>query len=488
MKKSPATLFLELYVVARSWTASQRTSSIAPDATFQSLCNSLLNNDDGEEAYNSVSQLVSSKLVEESALRGRILAALTEIDKFVYAIHPRALSIPSLTSLPDWLRDVRASRNISGDYLSIGKDKLVPRGPLLRGARVPFSASADVLADRFSALSVVPATLEHDDRVIPITIKTVGVDPLSGVSATVLPGSEKVGYLPVVTDRADVEIRSVDRGGGVCASFGPAVHFDASQAAFEGITSMGGIDVAIMPELVFSEEHADNLARLLSSHSGGAPRLLVGATYSTRALSPEGQPWNECRILNGVGKEIWRQRKIWPAAVKQATAIAYGLPDLGSGSFMPEDNASSEEIIISDIDGFGRCLVLICQDIETPVLSTALIYKYQPDWVFVPIFDVSIDPGRWAHFRAVSLSSLSQARFIAVSNIAFSSKPDEGMGYAVGPKEPVEDGAASDIRRATIIVQRPSAAPPVFSVIQWRDGDWKQSSLTVSPTAVPSTR
>lgn len=481
MKKTPATLFLEQYIVARSWTASQRTSAILPDATYASLCNTLLSNDDGEEAYRLILQLMSGKIAEDEVLRGRVLGALSEIDKFVYAIHPRALSIPTLTRLPDWLRDVRAQRSISGHYVLVGNDQLIPRGPLLRGARIPFAASADVLADRFSALSVVPLNLEHDDRVIPITVKTIGVDPLAGVATTSRPGSEKVGYLPVITSRTDVDIKSVPRGGGFCASFGPAGHFDAGQVAFEGITSMGDIDVAVMPELVFSEQHADNLSRLLSAYSGKAPRLLVGATYSTSKLNPEGQPWNECRMLNGVGKEIWRQRKIWPAAVSQATAIAYGLPDFGYGSFLPEDNASSEEIIVSDVDGFGRCVVLICQDIETPVFSTALIYKYQPDWVFIPIFDVSIDPGRWAHFRAVSLSSLSQARFIAVSNIAFSSKPEEGMGYAVGPKEPVDGSGALDIKRATIIVKKPSSPHPAFSVIQWRDSDWEQSSLTVSP-------
>ena len=485
--KAPGLLFLQLYAQASTWSSSERASAHKPDTTFSDLCARFLNIDAGVEAYDKLLDLVQGKRFDKRTLRGRVLAALIAIDKYFYSIHPRAVLAPSSalsSGFPTWLRDARANRSIFGEYTRSEDKRLIARGPLSRQARDAHASSGDYLADHFSSLATVPFSVEHDGRRIKVLIQVVGPSPVSGVVRGRSPGSETVGFLPVATATGELEANPVTRSGRLFAAYGPAPSFEAARAALNGILELGGIDIVLMPELTFTEDHADQLAENLTSNHMPVARLIVSGTYSTTCVSEDGQPWNECRILNGLGAEIWRQRKLWPAGISQKTALSYRLPDPGSKSLTLEDNASGEELIIADVDNLGRCVVLICQDIETPVMAAEIALLFQPDWIFTPIFDISIDDGRWAHSRSFALSSLSPARFLAVTNTAFA-KADaspKNMGLAVGPKQGADPSEGEPGRVVAIIAQPDPPAHPIAS-IQWRSGNWHQSWLGSKPIA-----
>jgi hypothetical protein len=146
---------------------------------------------------------------------------------------------------------------------------------------------------------------------------------------------------------------------------------------------------------------------------------------------------------------------------------------------MMEDNASGSEIVVADIDGLGRCVVLICQDCEMPVAAPELFTAYQPDWVFTPIYDCSIDKGRWIHARAFGLSALSQARCVAVTHMGFA--PAGGaMGIAVGPKE-TASGHLDEVDRAVALVKISTATSSCAASVQWGATGWEQSWLYTKP-------
>jgi hypothetical protein len=478
----PASLFLDYYARARSWSGSQRATAPAPDLAFDDLAREFLKEDDAEIAAGRLADLVEGKSFAAATSRGRIIAAMRAIDDMFYQIHPRSLVGVVGPLVPRWLRDARLARFTNGEYGRAGPDRLIARGPLLRNARHLNASSGDLLSDYFAALAIAPLKLVHDGRNISLSMTVIDHNPFNGVPISATPGSETVGFLPLATVAGDIEAVDRMRAGRMFAAYGPASHFDAAAVAIEGLRALGGVDIAIMPELAMTEAHADKLATALIHERGPIARLIVTGTYSTSAVSPDGQPWNETRVLNSQGVELWRQRKLWAAGVGQMAAKRYGLSDPGPDALVLEDNAAGDDLVIADIDGLGRCVVLICQDCETPILGPMLLTHYQPDWVFTPIFDCTIDPGRWAHARAFSLSPLSQARFLAVTNMAFAGG-GANMGLAVGPKE-AAGHVADELDRAFALVTNPAPATPIVGKLQWRSGLWHQSWLEIRPATL----
>ena len=481
---TPADLFLNYYARAACWTGSQRATAVTPDLAFDDLARTFLSLDDGEEATKRLMSLVEDKACSIVAMRGRVLAALKAIDAAFYHIHPRALVGVTSPTVAGWLRDARLARFASGAYAHTGSHRLIARGPLLRDARHLHASSGDLLSDYFAALAVAPTRIEHDGRAIAIRMRMIDHNAFTGVSLAHNLGSETIGFLPLASNPGELVALPKKRNGRIFAAYGPTAGFDAAAAAMDGLLALGGVDIAIMPELALSEAHVDRLGAMLESETRTVARLIVAGSYSTSAVSDDGQPWNECRVLNSQGVELWRQRKLWTAGVTQGNAIRFGIPDPGVDTLTLEDNAAGDELVVADVDGFGRCVVLICQDCEMPVLVPAVFTAYQPDWVFTPIFDCTLDPGRWAHARTFGLSQLSQARCVAVTNMSFA-KAGANMGLAVGPKE-AAGSRADEIDRAVRVVTKPPHGSAMMATLTWRQGDWDQSWLEARPVSRPA--
>jgi hypothetical protein len=129
----------------------------------------------------------------------------------------------------------------------------------------------------------------------------------------------------------------------------------------------------------------------------------------------------------------------------------------------------------------GRCVILICQDIEARPLAEDLIRHFQPDWVFMPILDPGITVGRWAHQRTFSLSAVSQARFLVACSTTMVRWPDNcsdepACGLAVGPKEttPPDQG------RLHTLVSIVAGSSPGYATVTWGSGLWEKTTLSGS--------
>jgi hypothetical protein len=154
--------------------------------------------------------------------------------------------------------------------------------------------------------------------------------------------------------------------------------------------------------------------------------------------------------------------------------LEYNLSDPGAGLSM-EDNCSGNEVCVVDLDGLGRCVILICQDLEADPLAGDLIRNFQPDWVFAPILDRGIDTGRWVHQRAFALSALSPARFIVSCSTALADRAkvtgEIACGMAVGPK----DSFGEDEGRVHALAYLVDNAD--FATLKWRE-KWRFTLLT----------
>lgn len=482
LKTSPAQLFLEFWQAANNMSSHQRLTATIPEDPFKRCLAKALQQDSAQDAFDAIESLRHEQ--NKGALRyeknGCIIAILLAIDALFYSIHPRTQIVPAVKSrqkLPAWLRDLRDRRLAFGHYASNTELRLIARGPLLRRDRDENASNAENFADRFTALSVVPDKLHHKLHTIKTQHLVIGLDDARGVAAGKNPGAETVVFIPVAEQAKDLHITEREINSRKFADFWLHHDLDAADILFNVLNQIGAVDIAFAPEFVVTEKHADKFAQGLQHRVSAPPRITVAGSGQTTALSADKQAWNESRILNGIGCELWRQRKIWPAGLIKSTAISYGLTDPGSRMTM-EDSAEGDTLVIADVDGFGRCVVLICQDIHLSAAVKELLDFFQPDWVFIPILDAGISAGRWVHQESFAVSGISNARFMIVSSLALAklAYPTEtrACALAVGPKAATEDG---DKGRAFQAVSVEAASVPGYAKLQWRNGDWKETVL-----------
>lgn len=484
---SPATLFLDLWEQAGQFSPQELTRAQRPRATFMRKVAEALALDDGQAALQGISSAIRrASGTDADSFRGEILATMRAIDEMFYSIHPRASVVAPAVGLrqrlPVWLRDLRDRRLVTASYAELKDRRLIPRGPLLRNARPPLASAGESLADRFAALGVAPGTLLHEERAISVVHTVIPASTVRGVSPGSNVGAETVAFVPLAEARKDLRIREVVRDKIPFADCGPSTSFDPAHRLAAAITISGPVDLVVAPELLIPEEAADRLAGLLAELPK-APRMVIAGSGHTNETHDD-QPFNESRVLNGFGVELWRQRKIWPAGLGQWMALKLGLSDPGATGRLMEDNAAADEIVIADVDGLGRCLILICQDLQAQPLSSEIIRIFQPDWVFTPILDHGADAGRWAHQRIFDLSSLSHARFLVSCCTALADKLELKKavmcGLAAGPRASTD----ADVERAVLTAAVEEGTDPGFAVIAWRADNWMQSSLTANSRPV----
>lgn len=475
---SIALLFVELWNEAGKWSPAQRATAEKPNLGFITDISKALEQPNAQAVLQDLKAFLATHAA--GSRKGRVLAVMHAIDQIFYRIHPRALlvsaSVASRPNIPEWLRDLRDKRYLSGGYGGNKGFRLVPRGPLARRPRDESASNADSLADRFAALAVVPHRFLQENRPIKILHRLIGLDALRGVMPASDPGRETVAFIPVAERATDLvwDVRTLS--GKEFVNFKMASTVEPAAQIIKALSQAGFVDIAMAPEFVMSGEQADKLSSALSQLGSKSPRLLIAGSGPTQETE-EGQSWNEARTLNSYGTELWRQRKIWPAAITGDRAAQYGISSSDTALIF-EDTAAGDEIVIVDVDSLGRCVILVCQDIQSYPLSEDLIRQFQPDWVFTPVLDPGVAVGRWVHQRTFSLSAVSQARFLVASSIALAKildpKNEPACGLAVGPLASISPDEGRIYAEAKIV----DGSSPGYVIIRWREGKWKSTTVS----------
>jgi len=476
--RSPATLFVKCWLEAEQERASDRAIALQPGEDFRVAGVRIAEQGNPQIAYDGLEALIDRARSRSQRL-GNLLATMAAIDHVFLRIHPRAAIVPpgrvARPPIPYWLRDLRDRRAIEGAYLESSSRLLVPRGPLLRTARNAEASCADSLADRFAALCLAPAQIDFDGQAVPIRVLNFGSDVIDGVSPVPLPGRERIAFVPLAEDDTDLEVSRIDHGGRPFIRFAPTAALDVVQRMIDAVGITGQVEMAIAPELVTTPDGIETLSHQLRTLAAAPNITLAGTANTTEQRS--NQPFNEAVILNSTGSVLFRQRKLWPASFSADDACKIGLVSDTHTERLPENNASGAELFVADFDGFGRVIVLICQDF-THEFAEHIINFYQPDWVLVPILDHGFAGHRWAHKRAFALSQNAQSRFVAVTSSSLAhllSKPlPAAIGMAVGPATSEE---ASDTDRASILLTADPARSPAVAMTQWRGPGWSQVTV-----------
>jgi hypothetical protein len=467
---NPAELFIELWHDVAKLSGFERNTA-APPVDFEQQIHAALAADDGAAASAACIDLLAGK-THKAERHGKMLAAMAVIDEYFELIHPRSriFSPGTASRLPAWLGAMRDTRRMHGHYASDKSQVLIARGPLQRGPRDEHADYAENLAARFSALTLAPTTLKLQQRHLRVRHLVIGRDLQNGVQ-TGRAMTEQVLLVPVAEAADDLQLSRRDIRGQPLLAVHPAPTFAPADKLLEQIKKFPGCDIAVAPELVLPEPQAEALAEGLPAIA--APRITVAGSGASRAQK-NGQPYNQSTTFNAVGKALWQQRKCWIAGIDERQALAYGLGAIGDKLLM-EDNAESSELVIADIDSLGRCVVLICQDLQAQPTVAELLSAWEPDWVFCPILDQSIDPGRWAHQAALGYSGLSNARFVTVTSTTLARRTSKTgkipYGMAVGPKAATLDN--HDDGRAAI-----ATADAGATKVTWGDS-WPKTKLAI---------
>lgn len=491
---TPEALFMELWAGASQASPSDLTSTVVlPSASLAAA----LTADVGKKALGAICLEIEKLLcgAAASAVLATILAAMQAIDAAMRPVHPAEalLPAPMRSPLPKWVANAAETRSLDGVYWSIGGRWLVPRGPFSRAARARTAASAETFRERFRALSVVPASTCQDVRAIALKMTRISLATDRGVplGTSAKPGAERVGFVPVAEGPGDL-LRTVSNGGpSQMLDIRSAPTFDGGGRLLAALAAIGEADIAVAPELTIGQRCEQRLRSGLQASSSGFPRLLLAGSGLVEAPGAAAA-FNEARVLNAKGAVLWRQRKVWPFGMQRTRAEGYRLVNPGGSELLMEKIEAGDEIVVADVDGLGRCVVLICQDFQCTRAVEDIIDDYQPDWVFVPVLDPGIRAGGWAHSRAFELSGRSQARFIVSSSLTMchwglasgDSAPTPPFGLAVGPKDPTDpdpNNCKGDMGRAVAFAESAAGASPAHAVLTWRSGtgNWRKTALCV---------
>jgi len=471
--------FVSCWRTACKWLPSELTNS---DTHNLIRCEELSTSLEQDKTnFVGVLKSLLSLPLDDPNHRGVILDAMKVLDNFFLRIHPRSLvlspAIRGKVHLPAWLIQFRQDRLSKGKYWSDETSYLVPRGPLCRKNRGEFDSSGESLLDRFSALSVVPRVVKINDTPFQIELKVISPGVDSGVSVVSEAGQEKFAAIPVGKDKEHIIFEERYAYGSNRARYSASPNYDVVEAVIEVLQHCQGIDIAVASEFLVHEEHADEICSRLHEVDA-APNIFVAGSGNT-INQHEGQSWNESRVVNSLGIELWRQRKLWPSGIGKLAATTYGMTDPGS-AVVKEDNTSGSMLVVVDLDGVGRCVVLICQDLQAMPMAEDIVTHYQPDWVFTPILDTGVSVGRWGHQRAFALSNRSQAKFAIVSSLSLSKfwpeKNDDHCAMLVGPLEPLDKHTP---KRTYALLKCDNEYDPGWSIIQWgsKDPRWCASNL-----------
>lgn len=483
----PVEIFIRCWVEAGQWAPSERR--ILPKAvpSIDAAVQAALKNDSPELSGKELDRILLFAGSDRTARRVTTLQIMRCIDELFQNIHPRTIKLaPALTArlstgkLPEWLRDARDHRRREGVYGATADRYLIPRGPLSRRPRSEHDSFADSLADRFAYLSVVPYVVQQEDRRIIVKMRVVNSDALQGVPPGLREsGSEVVCAVPVAETRADLEFTQREVDGNAFVLYGPSTAIQPGKRLIDAIDAAAktaNLDIAVAPEFVVPSAAVEQILDILPQLGRSLCRLLVAGSGNAANEASE-QPWNEAVALNGIGANIWRQRKVWPASIDPNRAIEFGLSLSGTGNLF-EDNSSGDSIEIVDIDSIGRCIILICQDFESSPMASELVRRWQPDWVFVPIMDRGLAVGGWFHQRAMALGRNAHTRFVAVSSVGL---PRAGAAGAL-PCLLISCGINSDgvtPGRAVVVKTAIDGTSPGYAIVDFSTQVWDQTALGV---------
>lgn len=488
----PGDLFAELWavvvphegrVIARPWDG-WRAAEYGAIVEALRACDTV---DVPEAVQAYVGGSPGSIAISVSTPAERAFVVMCALDEIAQAIHPAMKTrLPGRgTALGGMLSAMRARRFTDGSYgTDASGGQVVPKGHLMPRKRPDDAASASGsdLSHQFAYLSYIPA-LAHERR-----LRMLALTPSKFSS----PGDrvEAVGLAPIAENPDDLRFRSSARGGRPYLDTEVA-NFGLGPRMAEAVTHLldGGAGLIVLPELVATPHGVDQLqtalkARLEVSQGLETPAFIVAGSGPTAEICPDsGRPFNEATLMSASGRILARQRKLhlfnMGAGRMMDCAIAFA-PGFESVNHM-EDAAPGQDLVVCDLPGLGRVMVLICEDLEQPEPSGAAI-ALRPDWIITPVLDIAQAVGRWTHTRAIELARRTQSRVVVSCSASLSARVAGAADLAGVPADKARTGLCLDGFQEVraLLVDSAGKSAPAHEVVPWDSASWPKRKVTAT--------
>lgn len=407
----------------------------------------------------------------------RAFVVMCALDQVAMHIHPSVKSkIPGRSSSTrGMLTAMRTDRTISGFYAEIaGSGYVIPKGRLMPGldrANGDEQSGAS-LAHQFSFLSFLP--LQPN-----LTLRPKAFPPNR---MTVTDGAaQRVGLAPIAEDHDDLAFSVSERNKRPFLDTAPVAAKLEERIRETVISMLGeGAGLIVLPELVTSRRAVDDLSETLRrSPMPQSAVILVGSGPSVEKDTTLDRPYNEAVILSATGEELFRQRKLNPFNMNWRRMQDCQLERAAGHEehFHMEDCAMGDELVICDIHGLGRMVVLICEDLEQQAPGGDVCLHALPDWILTPVLDIALDFGRWEHRRAMEVSRKTLSRVVVSCSASLQVR-------ALGKEKLAEAGKVctglcldglNSLRVKQISVGGKSSGQR--SVVEWKSDTWKEHRI-----------
>ncbi len=421
--------------------------------------------------------------VEAEAKAERAFVVMCALDEAVMDIHPALKTRVAGRSLVvgNMLSNMRAERSVEGHYAYVpGVGYVIPKGQLTSRRRVNEidDASGSDLATQFEYLALVKPI--GAGRSIEFTV----VPPSR--CKLVDPNAVAVGVAPIAEDADDLVFNTVSRLERPFLDTQPANPTVLSERLITAVDQLlsSGADMIVLPELVVSPDAVKNLASRLRAR-GAASRdglIVCGSGLSQDRCAETNKPFNECTVMTTTGEIIFSQRKLHPfnMAAKRMKDCQINAAVGHDGKSHMEDIAAGSVLKIYDLHDIGRVIVLICEDLEQVTPCGDICIAVRPDWIFTPVLDISQEPGRWTHRRAVEIARRTLSRVVVSSSACLTvrlerkSKLTELEPAKVGISLLCDGYAGNKVKR----IQASGTSPEGF-VISWDTSTWPNDHISI---------
>jgi len=391
----------------------------------------------------------------------RLLVALDRACDGLALHEPRL--VPELAEIAEaGILDERGNLARSGDTLVLRRGSPVPSGGASLGHYLANLVVLDALVQ--GAYDVRARALPEDSRLAH--------------RRSAAAGELAVAFVPVLDEIEDA--RFVARRVGTHARFAlelsPAKQARLIARAPELVAELetAGVELALLPETCATPALVEALRQALRRNHrarGCDPSLrlmLVGRLGKQLTLGNPAGGWvglperdlggvNEVVVLSGAGRTIMTQRKQQPWRLDGFQIQRYGLEAAFSerGTLVERDEdlslAGGAQLHAVDDAGFGRLIILICEDLQRCDPARQIAVHLAPTDVASPVMDSSLAVHRWA-CKAANAVADEPGAVVMVVNSCFMSLLERrgapgavGVGYVAHPAWPVRSTLGKDV-------------------------------------------
>jgi hypothetical protein len=269
-------------------------------------------------------------------------------------------------------------------------------------------------------------------------------------------------------------------------------------------------DLLMLPEMTVEENVLEEFGRWMRAsirerrERKQRPRLAYVFVGATRPAASGKAGTNYLRVLDPRGRLTEahaRQDKICRWNLTAAEQSRFGLDRMHGAMTDPvkEDIDQASDVIVFDIDGFGRLICLICASVNHNRPGDWLVHNARPDWIYAPVMDsstcwrnCSTSPlEKWTILRAYRAACISRGRVIVTNSMTLQDLEnqenlrttytdgttkeaiypvieDPGICFAIDRRG---DNALFSVTRAKIPVDRPIASIAITKTFDW-GVDW----------------